>query len=150
MASLAQESVQRLSVIMLIDLLTLEQDDERSRQIAEDLESVAEDLLMAGAYADAQMVTEALADCRQCHSFDDGQSSGAVSLWGVFGRRIAAGDAQLYSAALKRMSGVWDEAALDRFLRSPQTMVPGTTMQYGGIADPELRGQVIGFLKQLK
>jgi cytochrome c len=72
------------------------------------------------------------------------------NLPGVFGRRIAAGDAQLYSAALKQMPGAWDEAALDRFLRSPQTMVPGTTMQYGGIADPGLRGQVVEFFKRLK
>lgn len=99
----------------------------------------------------AAPVKETLADCRQCHSFEDGQSPAkTVALWGVFGRRIAAGDGSLYSPALKEMSGTWDEAALDRFLADPQAAVPGTTMQYGGIADAELRRQVVAFLKALR
>jgi HEAT repeat protein len=59
--SLGQQNVRSLSVTMLIDLLTIERDQGRARQIAEDMEAVAEDLLMAGAYADALMVTRALA-----------------------------------------------------------------------------------------
>jgi len=99
----------------------------------------------------APPVREALADCRQCHSFDGSQGAGtSVSLQGVFGRRIAAGDGTLYSAALKQMSGSWDEAALDRFLAAPADMVPGTTMQYGGLSDADLRKQIIDFLKALE
>jgi HEAT repeats len=60
--SLGQQNVRRLSVIMLIDLLTIEQDPHRGRQLAEDLETLAEDLLMAGAYDDVLMVTKALAN----------------------------------------------------------------------------------------
>jgi HEAT repeats len=60
--SLGQQNVQRLSVIMLIDLLAMEQDHDRCRLIAEDLEGLTEDLLLAGAYDDARMVTKALAD----------------------------------------------------------------------------------------
>jgi glucose/arabinose dehydrogenase/cytochrome c2 len=96
-------------------------------------------------------VKDVLADCQQCHAFDDGHASGtAVSLSGVFGRRIAAGDNKAYSAAMKRMLGSWDEVTLDRFLASPQSAIPGTTMQYGGVPDPNIRRQVINFLEQLR
>jgi hypothetical protein len=59
--SLGQENVRRLSVLMLIDLLSLETDAKQAEQIAEDMEALAEDLLMSGAYADALTVTSALA-----------------------------------------------------------------------------------------
>jgi cytochrome c2 len=92
-----------------------------------------------------------LADCAECHGLDEGDARAAkISLWGVFGRPIAAGDARLYSTVMKETAGEWDEATLDRFLADPAAMVPGTTMQYSGIADPETRRQVVEFLKELK
>jgi glucose/arabinose dehydrogenase len=98
----------------------------------------------------APEVAAVLADCRQCHAFDEPYGSAdAVPLWGVYGRRIAAEDRPLYSDALKQASGSWNDATLDRFLADPQAMIPGTTMQYGGIHDAELRQQVIEFLKRL-
>jgi glucose/arabinose dehydrogenase len=95
-------------------------------------------------------VRDVLADCQQCHAFDRGQDFGAaINLSGIFGRRIAADDNKVYSGAMKGMLGSWDEATLDRFLASPEAAVPGTTMQYGGILDPNVRQRVIHFLKQL-
>jgi hypothetical protein len=60
MASLGQESVRGLSVQLLIDLLTIEQDAARAAEIARDMEALSEDLLMAGAYDDTQHVLHAL------------------------------------------------------------------------------------------
>ena len=60
MASLGQESVRGLSVQMLIDLMTIESDAKRAGEIAEDMEALAEDLLMAGAYDDTNAVVGAL------------------------------------------------------------------------------------------
>jgi HEAT repeats len=62
MDSLGQENVRTLSVRMLIDLLTIEVDAARADDIAEDMEALAEDLLMAGAYSDTHAVTQALAE----------------------------------------------------------------------------------------
>jgi len=62
MESLGQESVRTLSVALLIDLLTIERDAARAAEIARDMEGLAEDLLMSGAYADALTVTRALGD----------------------------------------------------------------------------------------
>jgi len=58
--SLGQASVRALSVTLLIDLFTLEQDPDRGAEIAADLEALAEDLLMSGSYEDALTVTRAL------------------------------------------------------------------------------------------
>ena len=61
LASLGQENVRGLSVQLLIDLLTIEEDGPRAAEIARDMEALSEDLLMAGAYDDTQQVTQALA-----------------------------------------------------------------------------------------
>jgi hypothetical protein len=58
--SLGQSSVRVLSVRLLIDLFTLEQDPDRAAGMAPDLSALAEDLLMSGAYDDAVMVTRTL------------------------------------------------------------------------------------------
>ena len=60
MDSLGQDSVRGLSVQMLIDLMTIESDAKRASEIAEDMEALAEDLLMAGAYDDTKAVIGAL------------------------------------------------------------------------------------------
>ncbi len=60
LATLGQENVRTLSVALLIDLLTLEQDAARADTIARDMQALAEDLLMSGAYADALAVVAAL------------------------------------------------------------------------------------------
>jgi HEAT repeat protein len=60
LASLGQASVRALSVTMLIDLFTLEEDPQRAAEIAPDLSALAEDLLMSGSYDEALTVTRAL------------------------------------------------------------------------------------------
>ena len=59
-SSLDQENVRRLSVRLLIDLLNLEQDASRAPEIARDVATLGEDLLMAGDYQGALEVTRAL------------------------------------------------------------------------------------------
>jgi HEAT repeat protein len=58
--SLGQENVRSLSVMLLIDLLTIEQDPARAAEISHDMAALAEDLLLSGAYEDARVVTRAL------------------------------------------------------------------------------------------
>ncbi len=60
MTSLGQDSVRALSVQMLIDLMTIETDQKRAGEIAEDMAALGEDLLMAGAYEDTKSVVNAL------------------------------------------------------------------------------------------
>jgi len=67
---------------------------------------------------------------------------------GLFGRHAGSVKGFPYSEAMKRSKIVWDEKSLDRFLASPLTVVPGTTMGYAGIQDNKERADLIAYLKR--
>jgi HEAT repeat protein len=58
--SLGQQNVRRLSVALIIDLLSLERDAARAAEIADDMTALAEDLLISGDYAETRDVARAL------------------------------------------------------------------------------------------
>jgi HEAT repeat protein len=60
--TLGQDNVRRLSVRLLIDLLKLEDDAARAPELARDVAALGEDLLLAGDYGSALLVTRALAE----------------------------------------------------------------------------------------
>jgi HEAT repeat protein len=60
--TLGQDNVRRLSVRLLIDLLTLEKDPARAPELARDVAALSEDLLLAGDYESALAVVTALRD----------------------------------------------------------------------------------------
>jgi cytochrome c len=69
----------------------------------------------------------------------------------VSGRRFATGGSPgLYSEALLKAVGRWDDETLNAFLRDPQAVVPGTTMNFAGIRDETARAQTIDLLKSLR
>ncbi len=61
MRTLEQDSVRRLSVMLLIDLLNIESDAARAPALAADLSALAEDMLMAGDYEAAADIASAMA-----------------------------------------------------------------------------------------
>ena len=69
-------------------------------------------------------------------------------LAGVVGRKAGTFDGYTYSKSfLQKMDGVaWDEAKLDTWIKSSQTMVPGSYMFYS-MKKAELRGKIIEYLK---
>jgi cytochrome c len=52
-----------------------------------------------------------------------------------------------YSEAMREFGGRWTAERLDAFLADPQAIVPGTSMQFGGIKDPEQRRKIIAYLE---
>jgi HEAT repeat protein len=58
--TLGQENVRKLSVTLLVDLLTMEHDAKRAPELARDIAALAEDLLLAGDYPSTLAVTTAL------------------------------------------------------------------------------------------
>ena len=74
--------------------------------------------------------------CSICHTAEAGDNGGAQgpSLTGILGRKAASAHQFSYTQALRDSNLVWDAATLKRFLASPTTVVPGTTML---IAVPE-------------
>ena len=61
-------------------------------------------------------------------------------------RQAASAPGYDYSTALRQSDLAWDEATLDAFLRSPQTVVPGSKM-VNATVDPARRATVIEYLK---
>jgi HEAT repeat protein len=60
--TLGQDNVRKLSARLLVDLLKLEHDPKRAPELARDVAALAEDLLLAGDYASALTVTDALSE----------------------------------------------------------------------------------------
>jgi cytochrome c len=67
---------------------------------------------------------------------------------GLFGRHAGGAAEFEYSAAMKRANWVWNRKTLDRFLADPLKTVPGTTMGYAGVKDPQERADLIAYIEQ--
>lgn len=91
--------------------------------------------------------------CAICHSAEAPGGRGAAmnligpSLYGVVGRPSASLAGYSYSPAMRAANLVWDVETLDRFLKNPQALVPGSRMSFAGEADAERRRTIIEFLK---
>ena len=108
--------------------------------------------LPAAAQMDAQLQFEMEMDmgdpaelvfgqCMECHSFSEDGRNGrfAPNLWGVIGRTAGTAVGFDYSPALRDSGIVWTESNIDRWLRDPQAMVPGTRSVFslGGTQERE-------------
>lgn len=81
--------------------------------------------------------------CMGCHSLDEDDVGPRHR--GVVGRRAGSVPGYVYSPALKASGIVWDTATLDRWLSSPQALVPGTKMFFS-LANEKMRADVIAYL----
>ena len=86
--------------------------------------------------------------CASCHAARAGAPDrNGPNLHGVVGGPVAQRRPRFaYTAALQATGGVWDVARLDAWLRDPRAAVPGTTMRFAGLADPQQRADVIAYL----
>jgi len=89
--------------------------------------------------------------CVACHTIDKGGRNGiAPNLHGVVGRQIASLDGYLFSPALKKKQGVWDEANLDAYIKDSRGFAPGNRMGFAGVKDAAERSAIIEYLKSQK
>jgi cytochrome c len=88
--------------------------------------------------------------CIACHNFSEGAANkvGPV-LYGVVGRDKASYPGYTYSAALKAKGGKWTYADLNAWLTKPSAFVHGTKMAYAGQENPQLRADLIDYLRTL-
>ncbi|MGH6901919.1 MAG: c-type cytochrome [Geminicoccaceae bacterium] len=89
--------------------------------------------------------------CYACHSVLPGETGlTGPNLFGVVGRAVASAPDFDYSDALEALPArgydTWTRAVLDAFLRSPEELVPGTTMTFVGMPDPKERADLIAWL----
>jgi len=88
--------------------------------------------------------------CSICHSPQAGRNMVGPSLFGLVGRKTGSVSGFHYSPANQGANLTWDEATLDKYLQSPRTVIPGTTMTYGGLKDEAKRADLIAYLATLK
>ncbi len=103
---------------------------------------------MAGDPAAGQRVFKSL--CSICHSVQAGKNGMGPSLFGVVGRKTASEAGFHYSVGNQNANLTWDESTLDKYLASPKTVVPGTTMSFAGVKDDTKRSDLIAYLATLK
>lgn len=104
--------------------------------------------LPASAQGDIQRGAAHFQQCAACHSLEPGRHQTGPSLAGVYGRKAGTAEGfSRYSEALQRSGLVWNQQTLDRWLRNPQAVVPGTGMAFRGVADARARGDLVAYLK---
>ncbi|GLK79505.1 c-type cytochrome [Methylopila turkensis] len=102
------------------------------------------------AAADLKKGEQASKKCGACHSFDKGGAAKAgPNLYGIIGLKHAHQEGFGYSAAMKGTADkTWDIDAMNKWLENPKGYIPGTSMAFAGIKNPEERANLIGWLNK--
>lgn len=96
--------------------------------------------------------------CAACHDVtpsrpvkpeDDVLQKVGPNLYGVLNRPAAIQEEFPYSEALRQAGITWEESTLDKWLKSPAALVPGTTMIFPGVQKEVDRRALIAFLKSI-
>jgi cytochrome c2 len=88
--------------------------------------------------------------CSICHSVQPGKNMVGPSLFGIVGRQTASVEGFHYSPANAGAHLTRDAATLDKYLQSPRTVIPGTTMTYAGLKDDTNRAVIVDYVDCLK
>jgi len=99
---------------------------------------------------DAAAGAKLFSACKVCHSTVAGKNMIGPSLAGVVGRTSGSVPNFKYSAANKAGHIKWTPDNLFTYLLNPRKFVPGTTMAYAGMPDPQKRANLIAYLATLK
>jgi cytochrome c len=86
------------------------------------------------------------ARCSGCHSVDANRVGPAHR--GVFGRQAGSAHDYEYSPALRQSKIVWNEVNLERWLASPEQLIPGQKMGYA-VSDATDRADLIAYLQDV-
>src|SRR5438874_3459223 len=97
---------------------------------------------------DAKRGAQIFQACMACHSVAEGEHLTGPSLAHVWNNKAGSvPDFQRYSEAIKRAGITWDEPTLDKWLASPQALVPGTSMTFAGLKEQRDRLDVAAYLR---
>lgn len=87
--------------------------------------------------------------CQSCHAVAPGANRLGPTLHNVVGRHSGAVPGFNYSRANRDAGITWTPEKLFQYLENPRRVVPGTTMAFAGIADPQRRADLIAYLTTL-
>jgi cytochrome c len=103
----------------------------------------------APAGGDAARGKRLFAACTACHAISASAPARiGPHLQGIVGRKAGAAAGFRFSSAMKKSTLTWSEANLDKWLQRPQSVVPGTSMVFAGMAKPADRQDLIAYLKK--
>ena len=85
--------------------------------------------------------------CYSCHTVDPNEKATlqGPDLVNIVKRRVAGQTGLDYSPAMTAFAerhDVWSEDLLDRYIADPESLVPNTTMNFGGLDDPQERSDL--------
>ena len=83
--------------------------------------------------------------CTGCHALD--HEKAGPRLAGVVGRKAGTVSNFPYSDAVKKAGVVWNEAALDKWLTDPDSVIPDSDMAFR-LDNAAERAAIIAFLKE--
>ncbi|HEY0106810.1 MAG TPA: cytochrome c family protein [Rhizomicrobium sp.] len=88
------------------------------------------------------------ARCEQCHDISKGGANKiGPELYGVIGRPRATEPGFSYSSAMSADHEPWTFDKIFKFIKQPQTYVPGTKMSFAGLRSAQDRINLIAFLR---
>lgn len=104
-----------------------------------------------GAVNQLALGEQAYQKCYSCHELEPGRNDlTGPTLHAIVGRAVAAEQGFDYSPAMRRFAErepSWTRELLDRFAADPEAIVPGTSMTFHGISDPDERAALIAYLE---
>ena len=111
----------------------------------------AESLGTMLASADATKGQAVFKTCAACHDASKGgPNKVGPNLWGIVGRNHGIHEGFAYSDAMAALKDKpWTYEALDAFILSPKTAIPGTKMGYGGLKKDADRANLLAYLQTL-
>jgi len=90
------------------------------------------------------------ANCGRCHPAQGPGHGAGPSLFGILGASVGVAPGYPYSTAMSNVGGAWTPERLDQFMKNPQSTVPGTIMNYEGLADESSRAAILEYLTSLE
>jgi cytochrome c len=102
----------------------------------------------AMAAGDAEKGKRLYRACVACHSLEPGRHMTGPSLAGIWGHRAGKiAGFNRYSDPLKSSTIVWNAETLDAWLKNPRAMIPGNRMTFRGIANRQVREDLLAYLQ---
>lgn len=98
---------------------------------------------------DPVMGKRQFAVCTSCHTVEPGGADRlGPNLNGIFGKQAGSKAGFAYSNVIKNAGIIWDERRIDQYITNPAQYLPGNKMAFPGVARPDMRANIIAYLKE--